>query len=110
MASKLAPAFVALDDCDTTLRELERLCCVPGRSKSLGSVGRRLTKVRDSLAAVDGPQDPDGAIEHLEKIGAQVGRLQIGCCTEERLPLYAELLEGLTTVQLTVNEALGRGH
>ncbi len=46
----------------------------------------------------------------LEDAGAQVGRLQVGCCAPNRIPLYARVLEGLTTAQLAVNQALGEGH
>ena len=94
----LAPAFSALDDCDATIEELARLCCVPGRGKSLESLGRRLQRLRAALADVG--DDP----------GADIGRLQIGCCAENRMPLYSDLLQGLTAVQLTMNESVGRGH
>ena len=107
----LAPAFAVLDDCDATIEELARLCCVPGRGKSLQSLGRRLNRLRATLAEVDDdPAAADTVVDRLEDIGADIGRLQIGCCAENRLPLYSDLLQGLTAVQLTMNEALGRGH
>ncbi len=107
----LEPAFTALDDCESTLDELDRLCCVPGRSKSMQAIGRRLAAVRSGLGEVeDDASAADEVIERLERIGAQIGRLQIGCCAPNRLPLYADLLQGLTSIQLAVNEAVGRAH
>jgi hypothetical protein len=107
----LAPAFSALDDCDATIEELARLCCVPGRGKSLESLGRRLQRLRAALADVgDDPAAADTVLDRLEDIGADIGRLQIGCCAENRMPLYSDLLQGLTAVQLTMNESVGRGH
>jgi hypothetical protein len=74
-------------------------------------LGKTLSDARADIASLNG--DPDSAttsIEHLEDAGAQVGRLQVGCCAPNRLPLYVDLLEGLTTAQLEVNRSLGQGH
>ena len=66
-----------------------------------------LSQARDEVAAVGHDADRATlAIDRLEDAGAQVGRLQVGCCAPNRLPLYAELLEGLTTAQLEVSRAL----
>ena len=43
----------------------------------------------------------------LENAGAQVGRLQIGCCAPTRLPLYSRILLDLTNVQLTLDRSQG---
>ncbi len=104
-------ALSALDDCDEALRKLDLRCCEPGRSPSMKRLGETLSEARASVSGVN--QDPasaTAAIEHLEDAGAQVGRLQVGCCAPNRLPLYVELLEGLTTAQLEVNRSLGQGH
>ena len=61
-------------------------------------------------ALTEDPQRAAKAINQLEDAGARVGRLQVGCCAPNRLPLYVELLEGLTTAQLEVNRSLGQGH
>ena len=52
----------------------------------------------------------DDTLTGLEDAGAQIGSLQIGCCAPNRLPLYAEILRELTTMQLEINRALGRNH
>ncbi len=46
----------------------------------------------------------------LTDVGSQIGRLQVECCTEARLPLYSEALEHLTRTQIGINSELGRGH
>ena len=69
------------------------------------ALGETLEKARNAVS-----RDPNGALVHLEEAGAQVGNLQVGCCTEARMPLYATLLEGLTRAQLSINRELGRGH
>ncbi len=104
-------ALSALDNCDEVLRKLELRCCEPGRSPSMKRLGETLSDARADVASVKAePETATTAIEHLEDAGAQVGRLQVGCCAPNRLPLYVELLEGLTTAQLEVNRSLGEGH
>jgi hypothetical protein len=72
----------------------------------------------DSLSAVRGqigrveadPALAAAAIVSLEEIGGQIGRLQVGCCTEKRMPLYARMLEDLADAQLAISRAVGTGH
>jgi hypothetical protein len=61
------------------------------------------------LAATD-PVHGDATLTALEDAGARVGRLQVGCCAPNRLPLYTDLLDGLTRAQLSLTRALGRDH
>jgi len=73
-------------------------------ASTLAEARTQLDRVRTTpLAAAD-------AILRLEDAGAQIGRLQIGCCAPKRLPLYARMLENLTTAQLTLNSATGHAH
>ena len=70
-----------------------------------------LSDARQSVAEVStDDQRAAAAIKALEDAGAQVGRLQVGCCAPDRLPLYVELLQGLTVAQLEVNGSFGLGH
>jgi hypothetical protein len=111
MTTPLSPGFAALEDCQTALDALEARCCEPGRSPRMRAIAETLAQARSGMERID--QDPAAAevtLAHLEDIGAQVGRLQVGCCAPNRLPLYADMLEGLTTAQLAVNRSLGRGH
>jgi len=107
----LAPAFDALGECDLVLAKLEAGCCDPGRSPRMSALAETLAEARAGLVRLS--HDPDSApatLVHLEDAGAQLGRLQVGCCAPKRLPLYATMLENLTTAQLAINHALGTGH
>lgn len=110
-AGTIDGALSALDTCDAALRELDLRCCEPGRSPSMKRLQATLSQARSDVSGLkDDPGTSASAIEHLEDAGAQVGRLQVGCCAPNRLPLYVELLEGLTTAQLEVSRSLGQGH
>ena len=76
--------------------------------KALGdTVDKALTQLRQFG---DHGTSAEDALASLEDAGAQVGRLQVGCCAPNRLPLYAKFLEGLTTAQLSINAEMGRAH
>ena len=107
----LDTALAALDDCATTLADLDARCCEPGRSPRMRALAETLeaARINTERMTVDA-RTADVALAELEEAGAQVGRLQVGCCAPDRLPLYADLLEGLTKAQLGINAELGRGH
>jgi hypothetical protein len=107
----LAPAFTALDDANATLERLHAMCCEPGRSPRMERLGATLATARAAVDRSAGESAAiDGAIEALQDAGSQLGWLQIGCCAPKRLPLYASMLEDLTTVQLTLNAVRGAAH
>ena len=108
---QLRAADLALDDCAVALEQLEARCCDPGRSPRMAAPGETLAAARRHLGDLATGDDASrSALAGLEDAGAQVGRLQVGCCAPNRLPLYADLLEGLTRAQLAINASLGRGH
>ena len=109
--TNFSPAFDALDSCDAALDELDRLCCEPGRSPRMQALGAKLQDARRELTVLNGGSaDPKATLSLLEAAGADVGSLQVGCCAPGRLPLYTEMLEALTTAQLSINRGLGQGH
>ena len=101
-------AFDALDACTGALGELDMKCCDPGRSPRMAELALTLTEARVKLraATVDPTTGARTALETLEEAGAQVGRLQVGCCAPDRLPLYTEILENLTKAQLVLARAV----
>lgn len=106
----LSDAEKHLDACAAALKKLDAACCEPGRSPRMKQLGETIGLAKESLPDII---DEDGAapvLTWLEDAGAMVGRLQVGCCAEDRLPLYEKLLAGLTGAQLAVNRALGLGH
>lgn len=111
ITESLAGALAALDGCAATLEELEARCCEPGRSPRMRALGETLSAARTNIQGIVADSaSAEVALVELEDAGAQVGRLQVGCCAPDRLPLYADLLEGLTRAQLGVSAQLGRGH
>lgn len=107
----LQAAFAAIDACDVALEKLHKMCCEPARSPQMITAATTLAAARGQLEAVrSGQSESDELLETLADLGSQIGRLQVGCCTSQRLPLYEDVLGGLTTVQLTVNRARGAGH
>jgi hypothetical protein len=107
MDEALSPAFDALDDGVVALAKLDTTCCVPGRSPRMEELGETIAAARTALEAYRDGGDPDTVTATLEDAGGQVGRLQIGCCAENRLPLYSRILTDLTTVQLTLDRSRG---
>jgi len=67
-----------------------------------------LGEVRTQLEADS--RDLDRLVVTLEDAGGQLGRLQIGCCTADRMPLYADTLTRLTEIQLVASADAGVGH
>ena len=106
-----APALVALDACDTMATKLDKQCCDPGRSPQMSRLTDTLRLIRSSLGRIDdNPATADVAIGQIEDAGAQIGRLQVSCCTPARMKLYSGILKELTTAQLAINDARGAGH
>ena len=107
----LQPVRTALDGCDEALRKLDLGCCDPGRSPNMLALEVTLGEARSQLEQIEArPEAGDAAIARIEDAGAQIGRLQVTCCTPKRMPLYAKMLEGLTQAQLGINHVLKRGH
>jgi hypothetical protein len=65
--------------------------------ESIALIRADLEKPGDSGAVID------RSISTLEDVGGQLGKLQVGCCAPARMPLYADALKHLTTVQLNIS-------
>ncbi len=99
---------IALDGCDAAMVKLEQLCCEPGRSPRMAEIAAILAEARE--LATDRADDATQVLATLERAGGLIGALQVGCCTEARMPLYAAVLDGLTTAQIAVSRSVGLGH
>ena len=71
---------------------------------------KNLVAVRARLDTLDDTDDAAYVIAQLENIGGQVGHLQVACCTETRMPLYADTLSGLAATQIHITHSVGQGH
>lgn len=111
IGSDLAAARDALADATVALSKLDKTCCVPERSPRMAALAGVIDAAARHIDAFEaGDGSPESVTEALEEAGSQVGRLQIGCCAPNRLPLYSRILEDLTTVQLTLDRVRGLGH
>jgi hypothetical protein len=64
-----------------------------------------LSEVGAALSRADA--DPTAAAEAaalIEEAGAQVGWLQVACCSEKRLPMYTTILAKLTAVHMVLDQ------
>lgn len=104
-------AQAALEDCRRAIVKLDKLCCEPGRSPRIAALSQAIEDADGSLRGLNGStQAADATIALLEEAGGLTGTLQVGCCAPNRLPLYEQVLERLTTAQLMVNQTVGRSH
>ena len=104
-------ALGALDVGVVALEKLEMECCEPGRSPSMLRLAETLAAARAAIGEIGQEESKAiAAIALLEDAGAQVGRLQVGCCAPNRMPLYAELLEALMMAQRRITGSLRLDH
>lgn len=110
-ATPLDGAHRALDDFEAALAKLDAGCCDPGRSPRMQALAESLSASRRALDGIgDDPASADAVHAILEDMGGQIGRLQVGCCTEKRMPLYARMLTDLTDTQIAISRRTGTGH
>lgn len=105
----LADARSAIAQCEIVVGRLHKMCCDPERSPRMAAIEEALVAVRRDLDA-DDQGSLDRALRRAEEVGAAIGRLQVGCCAPLRMPLYAEALTHLNTIQIGVSKELGRAH
>lgn len=111
MSVDVDDALAALDGCEAAAAKLHKMCCEPDRSPRLGSISDRLLEVRTAVVAASSDHEVIGpTLDMLEQIGGDVGQLQVACCAPVRMPHYARLLSGLSSVQVSLNRMRGLGH
>jgi hypothetical protein len=107
--SSLADALSALAECEAVVGRLHKMCCDPDRSPRMAAIEDSLLAIRRDLDSGDS-ESLDGALRRLAELGAEIGHLQVGCCAPVRMPLYAEALAHLNTIQLATTAELGLAH
>ena len=101
----LTKAVAAIADSSAVVERLHLTCCEPGRSP-------RMERLTATLSAVGGAITRAGEDESaraeaatlIEEAGAQVGWLQVACCSEKRLPMYTQVLANLTTAHMVLEQ------
>lgn len=102
---------ILLDGAKETLTKLEKLCCRPERSPAMQALAHELVVVGSQFETYGGDvPDVEAIIQRLERTGAQIGKLQVGCCAPARMPLYADLLTSLMELQRIATGLVGGGH
>lgn len=107
----LETALVALDAADATVGELHAECCQPLRSPRMEALAGTLGRARVALGEVG--TDEERAVEVialLEDAGAQLGHLQVACCTPSRMKLYADTLASLSRIQRVLTREFALDH
>ena len=101
-------AQARLDECERTVERLHKICCEPDRSPRMQQILSDIDTARSELnqAAVVGRE----VTKLLEDIGAQIGHLQVACCTDARMPHYKTALNSLAATQIAIATATGTGH
>lgn len=101
-------AHAQLDECERTVERLHKMCCEPDRSPRMQQILSDIDTARANLnqAVVVGRE----VTKLLEDIGAQIGHLQVACCTDARMPLYNTALNNLAATQIAIATATGTGH
>ena len=101
-------AHTRLDECERTVERLHKMCCEPDRSPRMQQI---LADIDRARGALDSPTPNTADVtELLQGIGAQIGHLQVACCTEARMPHYNNAINSLVATQIAIATATGTGH
>lgn len=74
----------------------------------MGALQQALDRVRLDIGKLETDDSAyDRILEEMKDAGAEIGKLQIECCAPARMPLYAELLAGLSRTQRMVTSSKG---
>ena len=107
---ELSAARTQLDECERIVDRLHALCCEPDRSPRMQAILSEIDAVRRLLDRFEGPDTAQELTPMIERIGGQIGHLQVACCTDARMPLYKDALNSLTAAQIQITASTGRGH
>ena len=91
--------------------ELHAGCCDPGRSPRMETLTKTLETAHTAISEIEGDRAAaERAVSLLEDAGAQLGFLQVACCTPARTRLYTESLDRLSKTQRMIKRALDLDH
>jgi hypothetical protein len=110
-AHQFAAGLAQLAQAEEVVRELHEGCCQPLRSPRMEALSLTIRSARQALAELDGDERAASAvIDLLEDAGAQLGHLQVACCTPARTTLYTRALECLGTTQRLIKRTFDLDH
>lgn len=107
----LASGLDELERAQEVVDELHAGCCQPLRSPRMETLSATLQTARAALGELDGdPATGSRVVALLEDAGAQLGYLQVACCTPARTKLYTEALERLGKTQRLIKRTFDLEH
>lgn len=108
---RFAYALAELTRAEQVVDELHAGCCDPLRSPRMETLASTIQGASKAVLDLDDDvEEADRVVVMLEDAGAQLGHLQVACCTPARTKLYTEALERLARSQRLVKRALDMDH
>ncbi|CAN5869263.1 hypothetical protein BH23ACT4_BH23ACT4_16330 [soil metagenome] len=108
---QLALGLDELRKTEALVDDLHSGCCEPLRSPRMESLAATLRSAQSELGELDRKPDAAGrVVPLLEEAGAQLGYLQVACCSPTRTKLYTEALERLNRTQRLVKRTHDMEH
>lgn len=95
-----------LQDINISLTELGDTCCMPDRSKQFQTIEKSLSEIEALIATKQSPS-LHTALNQLTQIGANIGELQVSCCTPIREKIYQQLLKLLNRCFMHTSALIG---
>ena len=93
------------------VRELHAGCCEPLRSPRMEALSETIKTARMALVELEDDRDSAAVtIGLLEDAGAQLGHLQVACCSPAGTKLYASALASLGRTQRLIKSTLDLEH
>ncbi len=110
-ADHLQNAMTRLEDSQTALTRLAKICCRPERSPAMNQSLELIERTVNTLGSEsDTEAKVNEAVAAIAQLGAQVGPLYATCCTPKRAPHYRTFFEGLGDAHGQLASAVGAGH
>lgn len=107
----LAAGIEELQRARELAEELHAGCCEPLRSPRMKALAATLEAAHTAVSGLDqNPATAEHVVTLFEDAGAQLGYLQVACCTPARTKLYSESLRCLGRTQRLIKRSLDLGH
>jgi hypothetical protein len=90
--------------------ELHAGCCQPLRSPRMERLSDTLDTAYSEMAQLNDEPAASSVVALLEDAGAQLGSLQVACCSPARNKLYTEALEHLSKTQRLIKRTFDLEH
>ena len=108
--SRFATGLAELQRAQEIAEELHAGCCQPLRSPRMEKLSDTLERAHSELAQLHDEPAAPSLVLLLEDAGAQLGSLQVACCSPARNKLYTEALEHLSKTQRLIKRTFDLEH